>query len=78
MESLKRQSRKILRSLRSFSLREDGLVTVEWVALTSAMVVAAVVVSYTLMTNTNAQAKLVGGGIGTQVTNTYGTDGSKL
>ena len=70
--------RQFLRDLRNFGRREDGLVTVEWVALTAAMVVAAVVISYSVMTNTNTQAKTIGGGVTKQVTNTYGTDGSKL
>ena len=56
MESLKTQFRKTLRDLRNFTRREDGLVTVEWVALTAAMVISAVVVSYTVMHNTNGQA----------------------
>ena len=74
MESLK----QFLRAVGNFGRREDGLVTVEWVALTAAMVVAAVVISYSVMTNTNTQAKTVGNGINNQVTNTYGTNGSKL
>jgi hypothetical protein len=78
MESLKAQFRKTLRDLRNFTRREDGLVTVEWVALTAAMVVSAVVVSYTVMHNANGQAQAVGSGITNQVTSTYGTNGSKL
>ena len=66
------------RDLRNFGRREDGLVTVEWVALTAAMVVAAVVISYSVMTNTNTQAKSVGNNIGIQQNATYGTNGSKL
>ena len=78
MELLKRQFRKTLRDLRNFTRQEDGLVTVEWVALTAAMVVSAVVVSFTVMHNTNTQAQAVGSGITNQVTSTYGTNGSKL
>ena len=78
MESLKKLSQKTLRDLRNFARREDGLVTVEWVALTAAMVVAAVVISYTVMHNTNTEAATVGTGISNQVTNTYGANGSKL
>ena len=78
MESLKRQFRKTLRDLQNFARREDGLVTVEWVALTACMVVASIVVSYTVMHNTNTQAQTVGTGIGSQVTSTYGVNGSKL
>ena len=78
MESVKKQSRKILDRLRDFMRREDGLVTVEWVALTASMVVAAIVVSYTVMHNTNTQAQTVGTGISTLVNNVYGVNGSKL
>ena len=78
MESLKKQSQKALRDLCNFARREDGLVTVEWVALTAAMVVAAVVISYTVMHNTNAEASTVGNGINTQVGSTYGSGGSNL
>ena len=74
MESVK----QFLRAVRNFGRCEDGLVTVEWVALTAAMVVAAVVISFSVMTNTNTEAKAVGNGITNQVTNTYGSNGSKL
>ena len=70
--------KQFLRDLRNFGRREDGLVTVEWVALTAAMVVAAVVISYSVMHNTNAQASTVGTGISSQVTNTYGAYGKSL
>ena len=78
MNSLKKPSRKNLRDLWNFARREDGLVTVEWVALTASMVVAAIVVSYTVMHNTNTQAQTVGTGISTLVNNVYGMNGSKL
>ena len=78
MESVKRRFRKTLRDLHNFTRREDGLVTVEWVALTASMVVAAIVVSYTVMHNTNTQAQAVGTGVANQVTSTYGANGTKL
>ena len=78
MESLKTQFCKIIRDLHNFARREDGLVTVEWVALTAAMVVSAVVVSYTVMHNTNTQAQNVGTGISNTVTTVFGANGSKL
>ena len=78
MESLKTQFRKTVRDLRNFARREDGLVTVEWVALTASMVIAAVVISYTVMHNTNTQAQAVGTGVANQVTSTYGANGTKL
>jgi len=78
MESLLKQSQKILHGLRNFVRLDDGLVTVEWVALTAAMVIAAVVISFTVMQNTNTAAKTVGGNISNTVDTKYGTDGSKL
>ena len=78
MESLLKQSQKILHGLRNFARREEGLVTVEWVALTAAMVIAAVVISFTVMNNTNTAAKTVGGNITTTVTDIYGTKGSNI
>jgi hypothetical protein len=78
MEAFKRKFRKTLRDLHNFTRREDGLVTVEWVTLTASMVVAAVVVSYTVMHHTNAEAQIVGTGVETLVNNVYGVNGSKL
>ena len=78
MESLLKQSQKILHGLRNFARREEGLVTVEWVALTAAMVIAAVVISFTVMNNTNTAAKTVGGNISTTVDTKYGADGGNL
>ena len=68
MESLKKL---FLRHVCDFVRREDGLVTVEWVALTAAMVVAAVVISYTVMHNTNAEAS-------TTTTDTGGVDSATV
>ena len=78
MESLKRQFRKTLQALHNFARREDGLVTVEWVALTASMVIGAIVVSYTVMHNTNTQAQTLGNGISTTLNSVYGVNGSKL
>jgi len=61
-----------------FIRREDGLVTVEWVPLTAGMVVAAVVIGFTVMQNTAGQASLIGGGISSQNNAIYGTNGSSL
>jgi hypothetical protein len=78
MESLKTHLQKTLHGLRNFARREDGLVTVEWVALTAAMVVAAIVISFSVMKNTSTEAKTIGNGIAPQVTTTYGANGSNL
>ena len=57
---------------------EDGLVTVEWVALTAGMVVAAVAIGFMVMSNTYKEGSIVGGNITTTNTNVYGPNGSKL
>jgi len=57
---------------------EDGLVTVEWVALAAGMVVAAIVVSFVLMKNLSTQASTVPGTISSTVTTVYGSTGGNL
>ena len=49
--------------IRNFVRVEDGLVTVEWVALTAGMVVAAVAIGFIVMNNTYNEASKIGGGI---------------
>jgi len=49
--------------IRNFVRVEDGLVTVEWVALTAGMVVAAVAIGFIVMNNTYEEASQIGGGI---------------
>ena len=58
--------------LRNFVRVEDGLVTVEWVALTAGMVVAAVAIGFIVMNTTAEQASLVGTGISTETESTFG------
>ena len=50
---------------------EDGLVTVEWVALTAGMVVAAVAIGFIVMNNTYNEASAIGGGIITEASSVY-------
>jgi hypothetical protein len=57
--------------IRRFIKREDGLVTVEWVALTAGMVIAAVAIGFTVMNNTKKAASAVGGGITSAVNSKY-------
>jgi hypothetical protein len=64
--------------IRNFVRVEDGLVTVEWVALTAGMVVAAVAIGFIVMQNTYEEASDIGGGIGAATTAKFGADGSKL
>jgi len=64
----------LINKARRFVQVEDGLVTVEWVALTAGMVVAAVAIGYIVMTNTASEAIAVGNGIPTQVNKTFGND----
>ncbi len=57
---------------------EDGLVTVEWVALTAGMVVAAVAIGYIVMNNTYKASNQVGGNILGTNSGIYGTNGTNL
>jgi hypothetical protein len=52
-----------LAGLKRFVRVEDGLVTVEWVALTAGMVVAAVAIGFIIMNNTYKQASTIGNNI---------------
>lgn len=59
---------------RRFIRAEDGLVTVEWVALTAGMVVAAVAIGYVVMLNTGQEAALVGKNVTSNITSTFGAN----
>ena len=59
--------------IRNFVRVEDGLVTVEWVALTAGMVVAAVAIGFIVMQNTGEEAQNVGGGITTNINSSFGS-----
>jgi len=64
--------------MRNFIRIEDGLVTVEWVALTAGMVVAAVAVGFIVMRTTYGEANNVGNNVIGTNDAIYGTNGSKL
>ena len=66
-----KKSSGFLNGLRRFIRAEDGLVTVEWVALTAGMVIAAVAISYVVMSNTQTEAKAVGSGVPAAIAGTY-------
>jgi len=66
------------KNIRRFITVEDGLVTVEWVALTAGMVVAAVAIGFIVMSNTYKAASKVGGNILGISNSVYGPTGSKL
>ena len=51
---------KTIRTMRDFFTAEDGLVTVEWVALASALVVGAISVGWLVMTDLKAPANTIG------------------
>jgi len=70
--------KKLIAGIARFVRRDEGLVTVEWVALTAGMVVAAVVIGFTVMKNTAGQASLIGGGISSQNNAVYGANGANL
>ena len=67
-----------LKNIRRFIKVEDGLVTVEWVALTAGMVVAAVAIGFMVMNNTYKEGSLVGGNITGTNTGIYGANGGNL
>ena len=69
---------KLLAGVRRFAKAEKGLVTVEWVAMTAGMVVAAIAVSYVVMHNTRISAQAIGSGITTLRDTKFGATGSKL
>ena len=73
-----KKSSGFIGGLRRFIRVEDGLVTVEWVALTAGMVVAAVAIGFIVMSNTYKQASTIGTGITSTTTAKYGANGSKL
>jgi len=68
----------VFRNIRRFIRKEDGLVTVEWVALTAGMVVAAVTIGFVVMQTTYQEGKTVGSGVTTTTTSIYGANGANL
>jgi hypothetical protein len=68
----------VFRNIRRFIRKEDGLVTVEWVALTAGMVVAAVTIGFVVMQTTYQEGKTVGSGVNTTTTAIYGANGANL
>lgn len=53
----------MLRAIRKFMRREDGLVTVEWVALAAAVVVGGIAVVWVVMDKMEVTAGTVGNNI---------------
>ena len=49
--------------IRGFFRRESGLVAVEWVALTSGLVIGAIIIGVTVMDTAEGEAILMGDGI---------------
>jgi hypothetical protein len=68
----------LMNRARRFVRVEDGLVTVEWVALTAGMVVAAVAVGFVVMQTTYQEGKTVGSNVTGTTTAIYGVDGANL
>ena len=62
--------------LRGFFTSEDGLVTVEWVALASAMVVGAIAIGWLVMDNLKSPANLIGSNINSLSTKDPGPGGA--
>jgi hypothetical protein len=68
----------LINKARNFIRIDDGLVTVEWVALTAGMVVAAVAVGFIVMQSTYGEANKVGNNVINTNNSIYGPNGSKL
>ena len=68
----------LINKARNFIRIEDGLVTVEWVALTAGMVVAAVAVGFIVMQTTYGEANKVGNNVIGTNNSIYGPLGSNL
>jgi hypothetical protein len=64
--------------MRNFVCVEDGLVTVEWVALTAGMVVAAVAVGFIVMRTTYGEGNQVANNVIGTTTSVYGSKGTNL
>jgi len=64
--------------IRNFIRVEDGLVTVEWVALSAGMVVAAIAVGFIVMQTTYNEGQNVGSNIIGTANSVFGANGSKL
>ena len=64
--------------IRNFVRVEDGLVTVEWVALTAGMVVAAVAIGFIVMQTTGKEAVHIGSNVGSVADDTFGTSGQQF
>ena len=73
-----KKSSGFLSGLRRFIRVEDGLVTVEWVALTAGMVVAAVAIGFVVMKSTATNATGIGNNISSEITGNYGVHGANL
>jgi hypothetical protein len=58
----------VLKTLRNFAKADDGLVTVEWVALASALVVGAIAIGWLVLGNLKAPANTIGNQINSTAT----------
>jgi hypothetical protein len=73
-----KKSSGFLAGLRRFIRVEDGLVTVEWVALSAGMVVAAVAIGFVVMKSTATNAQHIGSNINSTVSSIYGANAANL
>lgn len=70
--------KSLINKARRFVRVEDGLVTVEWVALTAGMVVAAVAVGFIVMRTTYGEGNQVANNVIGTSTSVYGSKGTNL
>ena len=66
------------KSVRRFITVQDGLVAVEWVAITAGMVIAAVAIGFVVSKNTYKAGSKLGSTNTTTVNALFGPNGSKL
>jgi len=70
--------KSLINKARRFMSVEDGLVTVEWVALSAGMVVAAIAVGFIVMQTTYLEGQSVGNNIVNTANSIFGANGSEL
>lgn len=58
----------MIKTLRDFLTAEEGLVTVEWVALASALVIGAIAIGWLVMDNLKGPANQIGSNITSNAT----------
>jgi len=64
-------AKRLGRDLHEFMVAEDGLVTVEWVALAGAIIIGAIAVGWIVMRSLSSPANSIGSTITAKQSSTY-------